>query len=319
MTSSNPDPTSDSAPDRGLADRTAQRAAERQFEAGRFADALAAWTAIAVADPESQRARGRIAACLVGLGRHAEALEVLDPLVTAVPAQPLLAYRQAIARAATGDADGAISSLEAAAGAGLRPMCGIDDEPAFDRLRRLPAYAAVRDRIARNDAMTADEPGFRSFDFWVGTWEARTDDGVLQGHNRIEVVLGGAAIIERWTGATGYRGTSLNRFDRRTGTWRQTWVDDQGQIVEFIDGVATAGRVAFSARDNDGTLRRLTFEDRGPNAFRQVSETSADGGQTWTVEYDFHYGRIPPCEAELPAGDPPTGPRATSRRGAAPP
>src|SRR6185369_6028815 len=133
---------------------------------------------------------------------------------------------------------------------------------------------------------------FRTFDFWVGSWEARTEDGVLQGHNRIERVLGGAAIVERWTGASGYRGTSLNRYDRRTATWRQTWVDDQGDIVEFEDGMASDGRVVFVAHDPDGGRRRLTFEDRGPEAFRQLSESTADGGRTWTVEYDFRYTRV---------------------------
>ena len=34
----------------------------------------------------------------------------------------------------------------------------------------------------------------------------------------------------------GYEGTSLNRLDPVTGTWSQTWVDDQGDVVEFVDG-----------------------------------------------------------------------------------
>jgi hypothetical protein len=272
---------------------TARPDAEQLFEAGRYDEALAAWQAIADRDPDSARAQARIGACLLALGRHAEAVASLAAVALAMPDQPMLLYRLAVARARLDDADGALDALDAASVAGLRLASGIDAEPAFARLRARARYVAIRARVEHNDAPTADDPRFRTFDFWVGTWEARTEDGVLQGHNQIERILGGAAIVERWTGATGYCGTSLNRYDRRSDTWRQTWVDDQGDIVEFENGTARDGQLTFSAVDADGGRRRLTFEDRGPDAFRQLSERSADGGRTWTVEYDFRYARRP--------------------------
>ncbi|HET7029069.1 MAG TPA: tetratricopeptide repeat protein [Candidatus Limnocylindrales bacterium] len=269
-------------------------AAEHLFETGQFAAALEAWRAIASATPDAVRPRARIAACLLALGRADEARRLLEVLAAEHPGQPLVLVRLAAARATVGDGDGAFDALETAAAAGARLAIGVDTEPAFEALRTDPRFGPLRDRMDRNSRTTADDPAFRAFDFWVGSWEARTEDGVLQGHNRIEVVLGGAAIVERWTGATGYTGTSLNRYDRRTGAWRQTWVDDTGGIVEFVDGVAADGRVVFHARDADGSRRRLTFEDRGPEAFRQLSEGSPDDGLTWTVEYDFRYRRLEP-------------------------
>ncbi len=268
-------------------------AAEELFENGQFAEALEAWQAVVDGDPGSVRARARVAGCLIGLGRPGEAVTILEPLVAAMPGQPGLAYRLAVARAGIADDEAALAALDQAASAGLRLTSGLDREAAFARLRSRARFVAIRDRIAANDAPTALDPRFRTFDFWVGFWEARTTDGVLQGHNRIERVLGGAAIIERWSGASGLRGTSLNRYDRHTDTWRQTWVDDQGDVVEFEDGRAGAGRVVFGAADSTGGRRRLTFEDRGPDAFRQLSEQSDDDGTTWSVEYDFHYRRLP--------------------------
>jgi hypothetical protein len=266
--------------------------AETLFESGDLPAALDAWRALGAVDPAAARPRGRIAACLVGLGRFEEAAEILRPLAREQSGNPLVHDRLAVADAARGEADRAVAALAAAADAGLRPMSGIDSEPALAALHDDPRFSEVRDRIVANDAPTAGDPAFRAFDFWVGDWEARTDDGVLQGHNRITILLGGAAILETWSGATGYRGTSLNRYDRSAGTWRQTWVDDQGDVVEFVNGQATPGRVAFEATDADGGLRRLTFTEVGPDAFRQVSERSSDGGATWTVEYDFHYRRL---------------------------
>ena len=58
-----------------------------------------------------------------------------------------------------------------------------------------------------------------------------------------------------------------------------------------MDGVVADGRLTFTARDGEGE-RRLTFTDGGPNAFRQLSERSTDGGATWATEYDFHYRRL---------------------------
>ena len=85
---------------------------------------------------------------------------------------------------------------------------------------------------------------------------------------------------------------SLNRYDTATDRWRQTWVDDQGDVVEFVDGHLEDGRLTFVAEDADGGRRRLTFTDEGPDALRQHSERSADG-TAWSTEYDFHYRRLP--------------------------
>lgn len=290
--------------------------AEALFEAGRYDEALEAWQAIADADPSAARPRARIAACLLALGRHAQAREVLEPLSAEHPEQPHLLVRLAAAHAGLGEPDAALRALEAAAVAGARLASGIDSEPALDPLRADRRFVAIRERMVRNSRTTADEPAFRAFDFWVGWWEARTPDGVLQGHNRIEIVLGGAAIVERWTGVSGYTGMSLNRYDRHAGTWRQTWVDDQGGITEFVDGLASDGRLTFHATDADGSRRRLTFFEAGPDAFRQLSEGSADDGATWTVEYDFRYRRLPEGGEGGEAG-PPGVDRATGAAGAA--
>lgn len=265
--------------------------AERWIEAGRFEPALATWREIAARDPSSPRAQARIAACLMGLGRFEDAHPILERLAQASPDNPLVLYRLAIARAAVGDPDGAIHGLDGAAANGLRATSGIDDEPALGAIRDHARFAEIRRRIERNDRPTMDEPRRRTFDFWVGTWEARTEDGVLQGINRISRELGGAVIVERWMGVSGYRGMSLNRYDPRTDRWCQTWIDDQGDAIEFVDGVAADGRLVFGATDPDGGRRRLTFEDHGPDALRQLAERSADG-ESWTTEYDFRYRRL---------------------------
>jgi tetratricopeptide (TPR) repeat protein len=279
---------------------TALTDAEAHFESGRFAEALVAWQAMADADPSSIRALVRVGTCLIALGRSAEAVAILEDAVERAPEQPVAHYRLAIAQARCGDDDAALASLDKAASTGLRSASGIDDEPAFVRLRLRARFADVRARVAHNDRPTADDPRYRNFDFWVGDWEARSPDGVLHGHNRIEIVLDGAAIVENWTGLNGYRGTSLNHYDRHSDRWRQTWVDDQGDIIEFVDGRFADGELTFIADDPAGGRRRLTFSDHGSDAFRQLSERTDDDGASWSVEYDFRYRRVVDPPADTP-------------------
>ena len=212
----------------------AVRDAEQLLERGDVRAALTAWEAILARDPGAPRARGRVGACLLALGRHAEAGDLFSGLVAEMPGQPVPLYR--LVRAGR-PGRRSRSPRCARRGCDRRRPAGVRSgrREAFAALRGDDRFAAIRDRIARNDAVTADEAGFRTFDFWIGSWEARTEDGVLQGHNRIERVLGGAALVEHWTGRPGSAGRRY-RYDRRAGTWRQTWVDDQGDITEFMDG-----------------------------------------------------------------------------------
>src|SRR5262249_20821909 len=85
-------------------------------------------------------------------------------------------------------------------------------------------------------------PEFRQFDFWIGEWNVTTPDGQAGGHNRSAPSLGGCALRESWTGASGTHGTSLNAFDPGARVWRQTWVDDGGTVL-LISGRLDGGQM----------------------------------------------------------------------------
>ena len=105
----------------------------------------------------------------------------------------------------------------------------------------------------------------------------------------------------------GYTGTSLNRLDPASRTWCQTWVDDQGDVVEFVDGPLRRRRDAVRRPSR----RRGSAADilpPGPGRDPQLSEQSEDGGATWSVEYDLRYRRVGEPRATTP-------PETTSARG----
>ena len=122
-------------------------------------------------------------------------------------------------------------------------------------------------------------------DFWVGTWDVRNPAGGREGHNVIEKVLGGCAILEHWTDADGGAGKSLFYLDGLGGRWKQVWVTDGGSFKEKAEVVGFAGGVRFQGeiplRDGRRIQDRTTLTALPDGRVRQVIEQSADGGRTW--------------------------------------
>ena len=159
-------------------------------------------------------------------------------------------------------------------------------------------FPAAQYLLAAQDATPPVAPGgcaateHRQFDFWIGDWNVTTPDGAPAGRNRIESMLEGCVLRESWTGARGSSGTSYNAYDRRTRKWHQTWMDDRGGVLQ-LDGGLTDGKMVLTGETRDTTgapvLNRLTWQETAPGAVRQLWETSADGGKSWTVAFDGRY------------------------------
>lgn len=135
----------------------------------------------------------------------------------------------------------------------------------------------------------------RQFDFWVGTWDVFVG-GRQVGVNVIESMLGGCVLLENWTNARDRGGKSFNWIDRSTFTeprWRQLWVDDGGNTLDYYDGHFSDGAMRFSGHtfdaNGDSIPQKLTFHSVHPDTVRQVFEQSTDGGATWVVTFDGLY------------------------------
>lgn len=135
---------------------------------------------------------------------------------------------------------------------------------------------------------------YHQFDFWIGDWDVKNTNGETVGSNRIESILDGCALQETWSGGTGSRGHSFNVYDRSTGQWHQTWVDNSGLLLR-LDGerqgdsmILTGDRV-----DPSGTRVRhqIAWQARLDGTVRQHWRSSTDGGTTWTTVFDGLYVR----------------------------
>lgn len=97
-------------------------------------------------------------------------------------------------------------------------------------------------------ACTTDASPYRDFDFWVGDWEVYepgTDRKL--GDNPIELTQDGCLIVERWTGARGTTGMSMNFYDPLVGAWRQVWQSPWG-FIDYTGGLDDEGRMVLEGK-----------------------------------------------------------------------
>ena len=145
------------------------------------------------------------------------------------------------------------------------------------------------------EALPCSSPEARQLDFWIGEWEVRLPNGNIAGHNTIEKILNGCVLKESYTTPAGYAGQSFNIFDASRGVWHQTWVDVAGLLLR-LEGHFEQGAMVLEGETtgpNGPPRQRIRWSqiDGDPDRVRQLWETSADNGISWTVAFDGLYVR----------------------------
>jgi tetratricopeptide (TPR) repeat protein len=279
------------------------QSADAYFSKQDWPDAEKAYAAIVVAEPGNGKAWFRLGVSRQSQGKFKEAVDAYLK-AEAIGHNPVVMFNLATACARLGDKDDALGWLEKAVGAGFSQVQQAKSDPDLATLRGDPRYQAALDKMEALAHPCETSPQARQFDFWVGSWEVRTPDGQLAGTNQIQRILSGCVLLENWKGVRGGSGKSLNAFNQYTGKWQQTWVDDAGDITEFVDGEYKDQVMRFRAEtrsaDGKSRLRRLSFFNLGADKVRQFSEQSTDGGKTWSTEYDLTYTRVVEAASEFP-------------------
>jgi hypothetical protein len=164
----------------------------------------------------------------------------------------------------------------------------VDVDPAVAKDPRFQEAAA---KFAAFAAPCA-QPGspWRQFDFWVGSWDVYDRSGNRAGQSRIERILGDCVVLENWKGTS--EGKSWNTWNPARKRWEQSWVDSSASPVFFTGQLENGVMVYHSDQpqpDGKPYERRLTFTPLSGKRVRQFSQGTADGGKTWTTEYDLVY------------------------------
>lgn len=135
------------------------------------------------------------------------------------------------------------------------------------------------------------------FDFWLGDWDVyHTKADTIVGHNLITPVANGCGLLENWSSAGGFTGTSLNKYNFTTKMWEQMWVDVSGSTLH-IKGVYRDGKMILEneqpARSGKGTVKnKITYYNNSDGTVRQHWEYSNDQGKTWLNAFDGIYRKV---------------------------
>ena len=78
-----------------------------------------------------------------------------------------------------------------------------------------------------------EDARFAEFDFWLGEWDVHVASGDFAGSNVITSPYRSCVLIEKWTGAKGSIGMSVNYFDHDSGEWVQIWNDASGSQINI--------------------------------------------------------------------------------------
>lgn len=131
---------------------------------------------------------------------------------------------------------------------------------------------------AQNDCACCTE-AHRQFDFWVGEWIVLDTLGNKQGTNMINKQEAGCMLSERWEGAQGGTGSSINYFNKSDSTWNQVWIDNTGNILKLQGGLLYGQMILKS---------ELQKGNRVDWYYNQITWTPLDNGtvsQLWEI-YD---------------------------------
>ena len=142
---------------------------------------------------------------------------------------------------------------------------------------------------------TGDE--FTAFDFWIGEWQVYSNDDEenLLGTNSVTKHYGDCLIMERWQGADGSAGASINYYNKVTDEWRQVWVSN-GYSIDFAGGLDASGAMVL-----EGFL--YNYQQAAKTPFRGIWTLEDDGSviqhfdiynaddEDWSVWFEGRYVR----------------------------
>lgn len=286
--------------------------ADAHFQAERWDAAAAIYERVLAADSTVAMAWYRLGRVRHAQQRYEEAIPLFERAATAGVPPGYVRFAVARAYVALERPDAALDELEALAEGGFAVHDALVGDPDLAPLSGHPRMARILDRVARNAAPCEHMEEARQFDFWVGHWSVHEPGSMRQlGENRVERALKGCVLLENWTGAGGSDGKSMNFFDPVGRTWRQLWVSDRGNILDYTRGEFRDGAMRFSGvqatAEGDTMHQRLDFEAVAADTVRQIFRESRDGGETWQTTWVGLYirnGAAPDSVEQTPGGAP---------------
>ena len=256
----------------------------------KWQESAQAFSEVIKEEPNNGRAWYLLGMSLHSLGKYEQAIAAFEKNV-AIAKNPSAMYNIACGYSRLKQKEKAFEWLEKALSGGAAQFVKLDSDVDLENIRadaRFKKMSELADRKKRPCVYSSEA---RQFDFWVGDWDVFNLNGQKVGTNSIQMFADGCGVMENWTDTVGGSGKSINYYDASTQKWYQHWIGSGGGALRYA-GDFKENAMRFEGETvNNGkkTWQRLTFFKIDENTVRQLSETSADEGKTWTVSYDFKY------------------------------
>ncbi len=267
--------------------------ANEYFQKQDWQNAISAYLNVLRKEPNNGRAWYRLGVSYISTNQNEKAVEAFTKSVE-IGSNPIVMYNLACAYSKLNNVEKAFEWLDNAIAKGFNQVEQLKNDKDFANLQSNPKFSEIVKKMEKAAHPCEFSKEARQFDFWVGRWDVKTQEGAFAGTNTIQRTIGDCALMENWTGAGGGTGKSINYYNAKTKKWYQTWIDDKGDVTNYV-GEFKDNIMAFQAEDIDPTgqkiLRKLTFYFVSPDLVRQVGQISKDNGSSWATEYDFNYYR----------------------------
>ena len=259
-------------------------------------DAAASFRALVERNPSDGRAWFMLGYCLHAEGRLDEAIPIHQRAAEFPATRPVALYNLACAHALREQTDDALKFLRMAIDEGFYSVRPISEDSDFDSIKDDPRFLELAE-AARHPA---ERDVYRQLDFRIGAWDVFNNDGDKVGTNVVTKDEAGFLLTEKWTNRHGGTGTSINYYDPSDKQWKQTWVDADGNVVQY-HGRFAGMEMSLEGRrtgPNGSVVRsRVSYTLNRDGSIRQVIEHSSDNGATWQPYFDGRYVRRPVTEA----------------------
>ena len=128
------------------------------------------------------------------------------------------------------------------------------------------------------------------FDFWLGRWRGTWAGGSAV--NEISKRHDGRVILEEFQAdpPDAFSGMSVSVVDESSGRWRQTWVDSDGDYLDFAGG-RVEDEMQFSRRSEDGVAQKMVWTDVEADRFEWYWLRCEPGGE-WEAVWHISYERL---------------------------
>ncbi len=131
---------------------------------------------------------------------------------------------------------------------------------------------------------------YNTLDFWLGDWDVSWQGG--GGTNNIVKTHGGCVVNEDFN-SPGLQGMSISIYDKTSGKWRQTWMDNQGSYFDFYGHKDGDNYIFQTTPDPQKPLIRLrmVFTDIKSSSLTWLWQKTTDGGKDWQEVWKIYYSR----------------------------